>query len=485
MVLFVLAACRLLSSLAVSRQVALLSVAAVVNLPSNPYRLAYDAYTTLTGRTGGSILLNAESWLFTPNLMLNSLLALSVGLLALWAIVRSRTVSETLLACVCLAAVVALKPQYFIGFVVVGGSGVLVLAVNHGRVGAVRHLSTAASLVACALAFAAAGSNPLAFTGIDLDLRPLMSGWQLARESLMVLAISLIALAALSRMAQRLPTSRALAFASGAAVGWIVLYVGVAVTTVLLDPRQVALARSTGLDYSRSSQDFNFDQVLLPGSLCVCLVAVSLTRHLRGWLGHRRTFMVLVAVIVVGCLPVTVAPLASPRGPAAYEVAEEVSLSSLVREADWSSGVWVSSDLADPAQDFARPLRGTTLTFTEPAQFYVANVAYGGLTQPDVGERVANNDRFFSTPWSPWHETFLKEEGVRFVLVRERCPAAWAGQARGLALLGARDDWQLFETTHDASTAENLPPLPDALVSTSSHPRYGLSDCRTGGTSAR
>ncbi len=483
MLVFVVAAYRLLTVLGASGGGALLAVATVVNLPSNPYRLLYDIYTTVTGRTGASALLNAESWLFTPNLMPNSLLGLTVGFLGLWGIVRSRNLVEMLLGCLCVASVVALKPQYFIGFVVVGGAGFLVLPAKEGGVITRRHIGMAAAMTTLALAFSAISRNPLKFNEVAIDFHPLLSGWQLARQSLVVLAIGVVAALVLTFRKRRMRISRTLLYASGACVGYLILYMSVEATTVLLDTDQVALATSTGLDYARSSQDPNFAQVLLPGVLCICLLALGSFVTVTRSLARPRVLVALAAGSVVFALPITIAPVISPTGPSAYEVAEESSLVSLMRKVDVSSGRWISSDLADPAQDFARPLRATTLTYMAPAQFYVANVAYLGFTQPDASQRVERNDRFFSTLWSPWHAQFLRSNGVRYVLVRDRCPAAWGHDTPELALRGTQGAWKLFEVASERSLVTSVAPS-DTFISTSGSPRYGQSDCRTGGTTS-
>ena len=461
MVLITGSAHLLLTSLGVNSRVSLLSVAVAVNLPTEPYRLAYDVYLVAGGRAKPSVLLNAESWWFTPNLMLNSMLGLGVGLLGLWALTSRATrtsLAMTVMGGVCLAGLIAIKPQYLIGFVAASGVGYLIDARRARRLRSWRQLLVVGAVIAPAALFSRINRNPLSFTEIAIEAAPLLSYKVLLRETLVVIAVAIIMFCLLVFVRRGQGAPRLLGLAAGAVVGWIVHYIGVTATTVLLDDAVVDRARSTGLDYARNSQDFNFMQTLLPVDLCLTLLATAALVDLI----RRNQRMLATAGVVVGAclafvtLPVSLAPLLAPDGAAAYEVAEESALDVVMSRGGVLDGVWVSSDLADPAEDFARPLRGVTLTSNHPAQFYVTNVAYGGITQPDVALRVANNDRFFSTSWSPWHQAFLTENDIHHVLVRDRCPASWEPGSSGLRLADEVGAWKHYVV--DAGT----PVLPAA-----------------------
>jgi len=182
-------------------------------------------------------------------------------------------------------------------------------------------------------------------------------------------------------------------------------------------------------------------------------------------------------VLIALTVPFLVSALWSPTGRAAYEWTEEQDLRALFARVAPDEGLWISSDLADSAQDFSRPLRATNLTSLGEAQFLVSNVAYGGWTQPDVVRRVRELQRFYGTDWSPWHDEFLRRWGIRFVLVRDRCPAVWDPSAFPGRVVGTRGEWTLLEVDprhRDASTS--VRPWPEYT----GEPTHGRSECLSG-----
>ena len=197
-------------------------------------------------------------------------------------------------------------------------------------------------------------------------------------------------------------------------VGAVVLGLALGATTFLVDAGAVARANAVGLPYTVTSQDANLDQSLRP--VMVVLVALAAAPLVGHWQDGRvtttRRITVVAALMAPPTLPLTGAPLADPVGPAAYEVSEESDLAVLMAMTPEIKGRWLSNDLADPAQDFARPLRATSLTSFSPEQFYLSNVAYMGWTKPDVEQRVANIQRLFLTEWSPWHDEFVAEHDI-------------------------------------------------------------------------
>jgi hypothetical protein len=185
--------------------------------------------------------------------------------------------------------------------------------------------------------------------------------------------------------------------------------------------------------------------------------------------------VVIAVVLIALTMPFAVSALASPTGRAAYEWSEEPDLAALMARVDADSGVWLSSDLADASDDFGKPLRAVNLTSLGDAQFYVANVAYGGWTQDDVVGRVRGIQRFFATDWSPWHDAFLRHHDIRFVLVRDRCPARWDPSAFPGRVVASQGDWTLLQvgTRGGAASARPWPEF-------DREPTYGQAACRSG-----
>jgi len=133
----------------------------------------------------------------------------------------------------------------------------------------------------------------------------------------------------------------------------------------------------------------------------------------------------LVASALVLCAPVTFLPIIDPTGSSAYEWVEDRSLYRLMEDQAVEDGLWLSNDLADPAENFRRRLNALHLTSAFPAQFYVSNLRYERYREPDAGNRLLATKRFYLTEWSDWHSAFLVANEIRFALVHQRCKVEW------------------------------------------------------------
>jgi len=154
---------RFLRFLGVRTPAALLAVAVVVNLPTNPLTMARRVLSVGVV----DVVLDPRVWFFTSALMLNSLFALAVGFTAAWMIVGARSHPRAVWGGVCLATVVALKPQYFVGLVGGLAIGLLIGAwQQRNRDGWVRLLVVAGSVLVPAVVFNALNSQAEAFTGV-------------------------------------------------------------------------------------------------------------------------------------------------------------------------------------------------------------------------------------------------------------------------------------------------------------------------------
>ena len=130
-----------------------------------------------------------------------------------------------------------------------------------------------------------------------------------------------------------------------------------------------------------------------------------------------------------------------------YEATEDPALHAVLRSIPRDKSLLISSDLADPV-NYTQPhlsFRGFLLTAYEGHEFYVANIVYLNYLKGDAGERMANLHAFFGSPWSTWHERWLKEAGITHVIVHERClPVWWHQREIGLSFVMARGSWSLF-----------------------------------------
>ncbi|MFA5882571.1 MAG: hypothetical protein WDA60_01840 [Acidimicrobiia bacterium] len=467
---------RLLRCLGAGERAALLAVAVAVSLPMDPLGMVHDL---ALGRLG-AVFLDPEAWWFTPGLMLNSLLALAVGMTAAWVIVGARSIRRAALGGLTLATLMSLKPQYFVGFVGVLGLGYFFdLWRERDRETVRRGLVVAATVVVPAAVFSSIVEPAAKFTGVEVDVSGFESTHFLSASNLMLLAAATIVLLALVPTARRAQSSAILRYSLGAAAGVAFLYVFLGSTTFLLDAALVERSHLIGTDYVRSMFDVDVHQALLPATLVIVMLALAqLVALFRGPARWNTVVPVVTAgLLIVLTAPFAVSALADPTGQAAYEPTEERDLAALLARVDADSGVWIASDMADPSKDFYPPLTAVNLTSLGDAQFYVSNVQYGGWTQPDVVQRVRNLERFFETDWSPWHARFPERHGIRFVLVRDRCPPPWDMADFPGRVVEKRGDWTLLEVGAARGTAASgARPWP----AFTEEPPYGRSACLAG-----
>ena len=208
---------------------------------------------------------------------------------------------------------------------------------------------------------------------------------------------------------------------------------------------------------------------LLLVTSALALVAVCAAQASGRW---RRAFCVAGAVTVASPLPLVAFDFLHPlRG---YEAAEDVGLLETLRAVPRDSRLLIASDLADPAANYSRPLRGFLLTGYTGHAFYVANVRYVHHTRPDAPARLAELRAFFGAPWSGWHEGWLQRAGIGYVLLSDRCPPVWLNQA-GVPLrpLAHHGQWAAYEVRSGELVASQVP-MPTANDLT---PRFGVQGC--------
>ena len=473
---------RLLRDLGASRTAAAVALTVLLSIPNSPYLLLRRVYGSFRGQSPlPEVLTDAEQWFFSVEIMQNSLFSIAVGLSAALLLVRRSSIVHPVLAALGFASLLAIKPQYAIGFLAVMGLGLLVTMRLDGKPGRLVVVVSGTFAVGAA---ATVRLNPssISFTGVEFSLSGDVLRAFDPRGGLLGVA-ALVILALVLRPEWRSRHDRVLvSWSVGAVVGAVVLGLALGATTFLVDAGAVARANAVGLPYTVTSQDANLDQSLRP--VMVVLVALAAALLVGHWQDGRvtttRRITVVAALMAAATLPLTGAPLADPVGPAAYEVSEESDLAVLMAMTPEIKGRWLSNDLADPAQDFARPLRATSLTSFSPEQFYLSNVAYMGWTKPDVVQRVANIQRLFLTEWSPWHDEFVAEHDITHLVLRDRCTVAWEAGRAG-AVVGVRGPWTLVSVAPVPSvnpTGSPEPPEASAVVLTP--PRYGLSACLDG-----
>ena len=173
-------------------------------------------------------------------------------------------------------------------------------------------------------------------------------------------------------------------------------------------------------------------QILVP--LRTLLVSVSAAMLLQllthdGSRGrHRSVFVGVATVAAIGALPALfiVGLFADPsRQP---EVAEDSDLYQVLRSVSAANTLLIMSDMADPAQNYARPVRATLVSAYGGHRYYVANLRYGvHWNESDAVSRMQGLRNFFRLPWTAAHVAWMAGVGVTHVLVHDRCEPVWTG----------------------------------------------------------
>jgi hypothetical protein len=476
-----IAAVRLLRQLGASEVAALVSVAIAINVPGTFTTLSHVGHQLLLAHA--DVLDDPQIWLLSGTSLMLTALWFAVGFTAGSAILGARTWRGVAVGLVALVSLFAIKPQYFVGF----GLFIVVASVIQARQRRSpvpwRQLVLTGSVAMLAVGFVyLVNPSDLRTTGVSVDLvgavRHLAHPEQIAFMFPLpffsaCVTIAIIALVPALRRTQPWCLVTTAVVTVGAA--WCLL-IALESTTFTVDTDLLARANSVGFGHSVGWLDPDLNQALVP--ITVVLFMIATVQIVIVFQKARGAWLLAPGAVALGLLlatlPGTVAGLAHPTGPSAHEWAEEAGLKTLLDKVDTSRGVWLSSDLADSGADFARPLRMVNVTALSDAQFYVSNLEYLGWSQPDAAQRVRDVERFFTTPWSGWHEDFIRDHDVRHVIVRDRCPPMWDQNDFPGRVVGRTDGWTLLEVTSEqnrAATKERLWPAYQP------RPRYGLSSC--------
>lgn len=466
-----ISAFRILRLLIIERHLALATVAICMNLPRDPVGFAFSLAKDPTPVPMLDIIIEPETWMFSPQLMLNSLLALSVGLVAISTILSARRFITLIVGGACLGSLMFLKPQYLVGFAAVFVVGLILSASKHVAIRTQYVLGfpfLSASLVA---GFAIYKTGGGLFNEAQIDFSNLVSP-RIFSEILIWLTL-MVPLFLFNRgINTRLPRR----FAVGALTGYTVLLFADRITTILVAPSFIVNANSAGYRSSRADSDVDWMQSYLPARFVLAMLTFSMLFSFFSVHLKRPWAMVGFPVVIFAfVMPLTIGPPIQPTGRLAYEWTQEDDLAVLMKSVEFTDGVWLSSDLADSAQNFSRPMENYNLTALVDAQFYISGSKWNSHRN-GFPLRVRNSQKFFGTRWSGWHNGFLSQNNVNFVLVRDRCPVVWSSSDFPGLIVKAKGDWLLLKVGETSSSTQGT----DRWFNASNvDALYGLSECRS------
>ena len=467
-----ISAFRILRLLIIERHLALATAAICVNLPVDPVGFAFSLAKDPTPVPMLDIIIGPETWMFSPQLMLNSLLALSVGLVAISTILSARRAFTLIIGGACLGSLMFLKPQYLIGFAAVLVIGLILNASKHVAIRTQYVVGFPLLTAALVAGLAIYKTDEGLFNEVQIDFSFLTQPRAFLPEILMWL----ILVGLLPFFKRELNTRDLRKFAVGALIGYAALVFAVRITTFLIDASLIAIANSAGIRISRASSDADWAQSYLPARFVLAMLTFSMlfsffSVHLK----RPRVMVGFSVAIFAFVMPLTIGPLIQPTGRLAYEWTQESDLAVLMKSVEFNDGVWLSSDLADSAQNFSRPMTNYNLTSLVDAQFYVSGSKWNSF-RPGFPLRVRNSQRFFGTRWSGWHDEFLSQNNVNFVLVRDRCPVVWSSSEFAGSIVKAKGDWLLLKVGGTSSSTQGT----DRWFNASNVDAvYGRSECRS------
>ena len=265
-------------------------------------------------------------------------------------------------------------------------------------------------------------------------------------------------------------------FAVGALTGYTVLLFADRITTFLVAPSFNLNANSAGYRISRADSDVDWMQSYLPARFVLAMLTFSMLFSFFSVHLKRPWAMVGFPVVIFAfVMPLTIGPLIQPTGRLVYEWTQEDDLAVLMKSVEFTDGVWLSSDLADSAQNFSRPMENYNLTALVGAQFYISGSKWNSYRN-GFRLRVSNSQKFFGTRWSGWHNGFLSRNNIDFVLVRDRCPVVWSSSDFPGSIVKAKGDWLLLKVGGTSSSTQGT----DRWFNASNvDALYGIGECRS------
>lgn len=415
------------------------------------------------------------AWRYLPtDIALGSLLALAVGTASLAILLAGRDGRGSLaLGAAGLASLAELRPQYLAGFAV--------LAVLLGKRDAGNRKRDLMVLAGVLAGVVLLGVMP---PGIrTFESARWLAGAERGRyvEPLRLTTAVAVAAAVAWWLARRADpiTWRAIGRAL-AACAIAVLVVSLLVHFVGFPIRSDVLANARALGIredlaARLRQEMA--RALEPARLLLLMTsfAILVAAAARAPRAVRAVATVLGALVVLSPLALFARSFGTP--PADYAAADDEGLRAVLRRvAPRDGALLLSSDIADPANDWARDMRGVLLTAYGGRAFYVSNVRYVHYARPDAPGRVRAVRAFFGAPWSPWHDAWSARVGVTHVLVHDRCPPAWLN-APGVPLreIARAGGWTAYVI--DRRPAAAYAPMPAPVAEGEVKGRYGRAGC--------
>lgn len=464
---------RFLRLMGFSSAASLISASVMVNVSPEPLMLLYQI-----SKVGLVKFLDPAICLFQPGLMLNSLLALAVGMSSTVIIFGSYNIILSFIGCVSMASIVVMKPQYCVAFLVTVLPAYLF---QNYQMSQLKQVAIKFFIIAFFFGlFYLFSKKPLVIKLTDYrflgaSIQNLFYPFDLLRISVFGIFF-MVPIMFQSRKFDNKLIYSLVAISLGSLLS--VLFLETTIFNVSKD--DISNARSIGLEFNQLSFHRDLQQAYRPLMLvCGLNFIAAFLEFIFLYLKILYKLVLLPATICVfSSLPYTVSAALYPRGQSAYEWTDESDLGSLLKLVrNKRNGLWISSDIADAAQNYLRSLEGHSITSLSDAQFYVVN-AFSYFYSRSSYDRLMELNKFYFEDWSSWHDKFLHEKNIKYILVHDRCPPKWNIENIGHFNVLRIGSWMLFssEKFENEVSATNF-----EFRKYDGFPVYGLSKCLWGG----
>jgi hypothetical protein len=109
-----------------------------------------------------------------------------------------------------------------------------------------------------------------------------------------------------------------------------------------------------------------------------------------------------------------------------YEYVDASNVAQLLSVIPNDSSLFITSDIAEPADDYKRSGDANYLPAVSGHHFWIAGHRYPDLKfNSVVKKRLGEVNYFFSVPWTNWHKKYLLSNRITHILVSERCYPTW------------------------------------------------------------
>ena len=485
-----------LRNLGVPRSIALFSIAIVLNIPKQAIMFVSSLYGL-----GFKGLIHwysylPEYWFFSSNLMLNSLFALSIMFVGA-ALSTSSKAEDKFLGIIGLVCLASLKPQAMVAAVFMLCLPITSLALiqsRHSKEALKAHLIpiVIASITGFILMLPIISSESGRFIGLDFDLDRLRElDIPYGRIDWILLTASTLAIVTIIGRCGNFFHQKYIHFYTSALFGMIFLYFALKTCFPISPSWLIDRAQAVGFEtFNQYTMGRNFSQAIMFATIYALILAIPaatiIAQKLNSSLFHRyktipnyafnsgMAFVLLLSTAIA--VPVTINPIIDPKGKSAYEWTDELELYELLQKLDTAVGLFLMSDLADSGEDYRRPLRPLSTTSLSSAEFYIANIGYDKFMYPDSATRLSNAQRFFSQNWSDWHDQFVSDNGIRYLLINDRCIPRWSDHYEAIGkIIRGGEKWlaiELHNNSNNRFTYNSEPRLQNLITN-----QYGRASC--------